>query len=470
MGIVILATACAPAAAPINAGGPVQSVQQPSTPSEAFDDVMRRVAVELNPRPGRIAILDFPDLNQQQTDAGRLISQALTTAIVSRHTPGLVVLERLQIDEILKELSFRKAVETDSEYVRIGRALGADAVVFGTAQTSGADVILFARMVDVGSRSIIAASQAALRVPSTTVAAAASPMTDRAANLVAAPPPKAAPTLHQRKDDWDVAVDNCRRESSLLQCDFTFTNRGRDRTIWINACQPNVMIGQLPYCTRGYFSGSIVSPFSFDHADMPKDDGNNYLMTRFTVLANHAVKVGMRLENPPSGAVAMRQLDVFLNSPFGAVSFMNVPIATNTSVAQSRTLTSLGFEFSTPQCKRQVSTDVVCQTTVVNHGREQLFGFNVDPRAKAPVEGTSRAFDADDKAYFLTHFRLSAPNVEANGNGVDFKMPSNDSVQLLFSIENVPATAESFKTLELLAIDQWGDRPAVRFRDVPISR
>ncbi len=157
-------TAC-PAQQPPARPLPVTVDSSARVPS--FDEAIERLAGRFAQHPGRVAVLDFPDLTRRQTPLGRLVSQSLTTSLVAARTDGRMrVLERLQVEQVLKELSFATANVSEDAVEHIGRALNADALIFGTAVPAGGSVIINARMVEVAGRAIIEAGRVTARVPS----------------------------------------------------------------------------------------------------------------------------------------------------------------------------------------------------------------------------------------------------------------------------------------------------------------
>jgi hypothetical protein len=133
----------------------------------SFDDAIERLATRFASHGGRVAVLDFPDLARRQTQLGQLVSQSLTTSLVMAAHDGRVrVLERLQVDQVMKELNFASANLTEDDLEHIARALNADALVFGTAASAGTGMaIINARMVEVAGRTIVEAGRVTAHIP-----------------------------------------------------------------------------------------------------------------------------------------------------------------------------------------------------------------------------------------------------------------------------------------------------------------
>lgn len=165
--LVLIAAAASACGSPPRATAPAPVIIDSSTKTPSFDEAIERLAGRFSQHAGRVAVLDFPDLSRRQTPLGRLVSQSLTTSLVTARGDGrLRVLERLQVEQVLKELSFAAANVTEDAVEHIGKALNADALIFGTAVPSGgSSVIINARMVEVAGRSIIEAGRVTARIP-----------------------------------------------------------------------------------------------------------------------------------------------------------------------------------------------------------------------------------------------------------------------------------------------------------------
>ncbi len=96
-----------------------------------------------------VAVLPFRDLSGGRGRVGEAIRETVTVDLQS--VPGLRVLERAEIDRVIREQD-KAAARADSDAiasVRIGTLVGASLVVAGAFQKSGAQVRLTARFVKV---------------------------------------------------------------------------------------------------------------------------------------------------------------------------------------------------------------------------------------------------------------------------------------------------------------------------------
>ncbi len=102
--------------------------------------------------PRTIAVLPFKNLKaDKQTDwVGEGAAETLTTKLAG--VPALVVVERNQIKEVLKEQDFQNTDMTNpASAVKVGQVLGAERIVIGTFASDGGTVMFNVRVADVQS-------------------------------------------------------------------------------------------------------------------------------------------------------------------------------------------------------------------------------------------------------------------------------------------------------------------------------
>jgi TolB-like protein len=212
---------------------PVMAQQQ-----ESFDSGIARVAEALaQPLGGQtVAIFEFPDLEGRVTNLSRLVSEQLTTELVQRLVGRGRVLERRQVLQVLAELNLQKTDLTAAEVSRVGRQLGANALVLGSATTIGDQVVVNARVVRVTGGEVVAANRMSITGSQNLVALATSgigapsliPSTSRTAASVARPTPQPAPQrVPFRGQVGDVTVEliGCTQGGSMIRCNFWLTSR-----------------------------------------------------------------------------------------------------------------------------------------------------------------------------------------------------------------------------------------------------
>ncbi len=102
-----------------------------------------------------VAVMPFKDLSGEKGSIGEAIRETVTSDL--RDVPGLRVIERANLDQILDEqnLGAKKADLDPTSTARIGKLLGATLMVAGAYQKQAANVRLTARFVKVETGEII---------------------------------------------------------------------------------------------------------------------------------------------------------------------------------------------------------------------------------------------------------------------------------------------------------------------------
>lgn len=136
----------------------------------------------------RLAVLPFRSLDPKLSGEGEAMAERLLSRLYGRS--GFVLVERTGLQQILSEHRLAATGAVDARKAQeIGRLLGADALVVGTVVGVGRSLELEARVVDVASGKVLAASQARLRPTGTKPSQAPTP----APASVPAPPRPAPP-------------------------------------------------------------------------------------------------------------------------------------------------------------------------------------------------------------------------------------------------------------------------------------
>ena len=486
LGVAVLdVAACMPPAVPVGLHTAASSPAVSAAPRETLDEAIDRFATTFVAHDGSVAVLEFPDLEQRLTSVGKLVSQSLTTALVVA-APGhrVRVLERLQVDQMLKELNFQSATITDADVERVGRALGADALIFGTTAFLGGNLVLNVRMVEVRTRSIVAAARATVEMPSVP---GSTPMLDQPATLsqpsAPAPPRTVVPSVPhgqlQRRYDWEYSIDECTADRALLDCTLTIRNLGPDRFTRVRVCNAGVMEGNLQYCSRAYLGNGIVRPLDFLSATQPVGNGSQLgEVNGLTVLTGRSVTLVLRSENPPHNLRAIRQLSLMVDvvrQPGWAMglqefSFTNVTVAERATTSHAvATSTTIGFRFDLLSCRR-TDRDVECSLAVSNYGAERTLGFDESHGTQPPTQGSNRAFDDRGNVYAL-HGIVIGESASQMDN--DRRVPAGDTLGMHFRLVNVDPLATSLTTIELYGRAwpsyPYNTAPVVVFRAVPVT-
>lgn len=96
----------------------------------------------------RVAVVDFPDLQNVTSDLGRYIANRLTTRL--GQSTKFLVIERQRLSQVLAELKLNMSDLVDPEKAkRLGQMVGVDAIVVGTISDLGNQVDLDARIIEI---------------------------------------------------------------------------------------------------------------------------------------------------------------------------------------------------------------------------------------------------------------------------------------------------------------------------------
>jgi TolB-like protein len=234
---------------------------------ETFDDAIIRVASTIGPRvEGRtVAVFEFPDLENRITNLSRMVSEQLTTELVRQTIGSARVLERRQVLQVLTELNLLRTDLTAEQVSQVGRQLGADAIVLGSATTLGSRVLVNARVVAVTGGELLAADRLSVEAPQELLALASAgiggpsltpapkpqaggsqppapgPPAPSASTQVEASPPAPRPQASFQR--LSATVESCTRTRLGITCTLVFLNTSNEdgelmlmtESTWYNA-------------------------------------------------------------------------------------------------------------------------------------------------------------------------------------------------------------------------------------------
>jgi TolB-like protein len=215
---------------------------------EDFEQGIARMAEQLvRAVPGRtVAVFEFPDLESRISNLGRLVSEQLTTELVQRAgTQGRIV-ERRQVLQVLTELDLLKTDLTGADVSRVGRQLGADAIVLGTASVVGNRIMVNARVVGVSGGQVLAADRMSVPGPPEFLALAAAgigapTLTPRAptprqpAGVAAEGTAGNPPLAETRVKSVHAQVRRCVQAGEAVTCHLVLTNDGPDTDLSLDS-------------------------------------------------------------------------------------------------------------------------------------------------------------------------------------------------------------------------------------------
>lgn len=97
-----------------------------------------------------LAIFDFTDAEGRESENGKRISMMVFARISSRNIPELQLIERAEIEKIMKEqnLNANGLVGTSSGILKLGKLLGAEFIMTGKAFYLNDDFVINAKIID----------------------------------------------------------------------------------------------------------------------------------------------------------------------------------------------------------------------------------------------------------------------------------------------------------------------------------
>jgi TolB-like protein len=132
-----------------------QDASAPPAPTPVGEQARQSKDKDTRPSRVTVAVVEFKNLTG---DASYDYLGAGTAEIVSSHLSsqkGLVLIERIQIDEAMKEAKFQYSGKVDpSSAVRLGKLLGAQQLIVGAVQRSAGQLFFTARRVDIESGNV----------------------------------------------------------------------------------------------------------------------------------------------------------------------------------------------------------------------------------------------------------------------------------------------------------------------------
>lgn len=236
---------------------PPSTTTRPASEGETFGQGLQRIASTFSQAgEGKtIAVLEFPNLEDQTSNLSRFISERLTTELVRALMPRGRVVERRQVLQVLTERGLAQANLTSDQILQVGQLLGADAVVLGTLAVVGQNVVLNARLVTVPGGDVAAADLLDLPAPAEILALAqtglpgprltpettepegnppldldTSSTPDSGVQTKSFPSPGSDPAAIKDLGDLTFRLLQCRGRGTSVLCAFTITATASDGT------------------------------------------------------------------------------------------------------------------------------------------------------------------------------------------------------------------------------------------------
>ncbi|MDD5066809.1 MAG: FlgO family outer membrane protein [bacterium] len=143
------------------ATNPAQKVNAREESQEAdFSAIVAEMALRnIGKLPNkRVVVFDFTDIDGNEMETGKLLAEQVTTRLVS--VTGLIVVERQQLNKVLKEQELNASGATENQDEELGKLLNADAIISGTLAQINENEEMNARMIDITTGEIYCAANA----------------------------------------------------------------------------------------------------------------------------------------------------------------------------------------------------------------------------------------------------------------------------------------------------------------------
>jgi TolB-like protein len=270
-------------ASPRDSATPAQVATAGAT--DSVDLGIQRVGRTLAPAgTGKtVAVLRFPDLENQLTQLGKSVAERLTTVIVQQLGDKGAVVERTQVEQVLEELNLLGEIST-RDAATAGQQLGADVVVVGTTSVLDGRVVVNARAVSAADGRVLAAdgftARAGQQVDTRPVGPsppAAVRITSPVDSLLKLPPVQTA-----QIGPVQVHAHGCARTGRNVVCPLTFTSLDIDAVsdIWESSSgvsddrgntvgMEDVVFGRERQGERGVLIAGIPTPVVVTSAGIP---------------------------------------------------------------------------------------------------------------------------------------------------------------------------------------------------------
>ena len=210
---------------------PIASAQDVRTGVEQLAAQIAKAAPE--GRQLRVAVADFPDLQNVTSDLGRYIASRLTTRLVQ--SPKFFVIERQRLSQVLGELKFSMSDLVDpAKAKQLGRMVGVEAIIVGTVSDLGNQVDLDARMIEIETNRMLLGAVVTISKDPTVEEmlkrgrqeAVATPATPGASPGPGVTPPATGQVVSV--EGFLFQPRGCRKTGGKLACTVAFVNMGNE--------------------------------------------------------------------------------------------------------------------------------------------------------------------------------------------------------------------------------------------------
>lgn len=192
----------------------------------------------------RVAVTDFPDLQEVVSELGRYVAERLTTRL--SQDPTFWVIERRRLGQLLGELRFGMSDLVDpAKAKQLGKMVGVEAIVVGSISDLGNQVDLYARMIEIETGRLL--SGASVTISKDQIVAELlrrGPVVSAPGGMMTPSPPGAAKAVSM--EGFVFEARGCRRTSGQFFCVVALINAGEEeRELTLNGGDWNKPSSQL---------------------------------------------------------------------------------------------------------------------------------------------------------------------------------------------------------------------------------
>lgn len=304
-------------------------------PAAAFEAQIKLLAGEVVPliegsAIGKVAVVDFLDLEGKVTLLGRFLAEEMSNALMQQQS-ALVVIDRNHLGRILEEQKLSvTGLVNPSEARHVGRIAGVQAFVFGTLTPLGDEVRLTVKVIDSDRAHLVATGETRIARVGTIdlllqqgLGTASEASSASHAGSVARPAVAAgsAQVLSQEQKRFLFELQRCELSGQTAECILHIRNDGKERVLSIG--EESVLFDD---------NGNKYTPSRAELANSRSATGNDWrwgTMTSSTLLYDIPVRAAITFEDlsPQASGVASLKLKCKDNEEdrWFDVSFTNIP-------------------------------------------------------------------------------------------------------------------------------------------------
>lgn len=263
----------------------------------------------------KIAVMAFSQLDGSVNNLGKFIAEELTLRFFQN--PKFNVIERQLIDKILAEQTLGISGTIDDESAaRLGKVLGADAIISGTITDLGYNVKLNARMLASENGSVI--SVASVEIKKTeTIARLLGESTQK--NIAKK---KAKKTRAIKKNGFVIELEEAKMEFGQIVCKLKVTNQNREDKDFIVGLGWQYKTMVFDDLGNEY----VISMIKSGNKEVKIKGISQYEGMKKRVISDSSIPVELIFDNVDANASKINLLQILLGDRGPTGEFKNIPL------------------------------------------------------------------------------------------------------------------------------------------------